>query len=289
MATRTDNLRAAALMMASMASFVLGDTCIKLLGPMLPLAQVVVLRGMLTTLMVFALAYAVGQLRFRIPRADWGLVLARTAAEIGATYFFLSALLHMPIANITAIMQVLPLAVTLASAVFFKEAVGPRRWIAIAIGFVGMLLIVRPGTEGFDAWSVYALIAVICVTVRDLTTHRMSAALPSMTVTLAASIGVLIFAAIWSMGTVWQPVSWPAAGLIALASLFILGGYLFSVLVMRRGDIGFAAPFRYTGLVWALVIGLIVFGEWPDPVTLTGAAIICATGIFTLIRAARTA
>lgn len=289
MAVLTDNTKGALLMMCSMAAFTFNDTCVKLLGPEVPLFQMLFLRGVASSLMIWGLARALGALRWRIPRRDWGLVALRTVAEVGAAYFFITALYHMPIANVTAVLQVLPLTVTLGGAMFFGEAVGWRRMSAILAGFIGMLLIVRPGPEGFDIYAGYALAAVFFVTVRDLSTRRMSAEVPSMTVTLVASMGVMGFAGVASLGVEWVALEARQIGLIGGASVFILGGYLFSVMVMRVGEIGFIAPFRYTSLLWALVLGLVFFGNWPDPLTLLGCAIVVGAGVFTLLRGRRLA
>lgn len=285
----SDNLKGALLMMCSMAAFTLNDTFVKLLGPQVPLFQMLFLRGVASTVLIFGLARTLGPIRLWFPARDWGLVSLRTGAEIAAAYFFITALYHMPIANVTAVLQVLPLTVTLGGALFFGEAVGWRRMSAILAGFFGMLLIVRPGPDGFDIYAVYALAAVGAVTVRDLSTRRMSAQVPSMTVTLAASLGVTVFSGVASLGVDWVALDGRQAGLLAGASVFILGGYLFSVLVMRSGDISFTAPFRYTGLLWALVLGLVVFGDWPDTLTLIGSAVVVVAGVFTLIRGRRLA
>jgi S-adenosylmethionine uptake transporter len=285
----SDNTKGALLMMCSMAAFTFNDTCVKLLGPDVPLFQMLFLRGIASTLMVWGLARAIGGLTWRIPRRDWGLVSLRTICEIGAGYFFITALYHMPIANVSAVLQVLPLTVTLGGALFFGEAVGWRRLLAILAGFCGMLLIVRPGPEGFDLYAGYALMAVLFVTVRDLSTRRMSADVPSMTVTLAASLGVTVFAGFASLGTAWVPLDSGQLALIGGASVFILGGYLFSVMVMRVGDVSFIAPFRYFSLLCALVLGVVVFGDWPDPLTLLGGTIVVGAGAFTLLRTGKLA
>ena len=278
------NTRAAFFMMASMAAFTLNDTFIKLTGGAIPLFQLVTVRGILASFLIYMLARRLGALQFRLSRTDWGLVALRALSEIGATYFFLTALFNMPLANVTAVLQVLPLTVTLGAAMFFGEKVGWQRMSAIVVGFCGMLLIVRPGPDGFSLYAIYALAAVACVTLRDLVTRRMSANVPSMTVTLISSLSVLGFAAVASTQQQWVPLNWSLAGLICLSAVFIMGGYLFSILVMRGGEISFSAPFRYTGLVWALVLGWIFFDHWPDAITLLGAGIVVASGLFTLYR-----
>ena len=278
------NLKGALFMMISMAAFTLNDAFMKLTNGDIPLFQLVFLRGVLASVLVFGLARYLGTIHLRIARRDWGLIALRSSAEIGATYFFLTALFNMPLANVTAVLQVLPLTVTLASALVFHETIGWRRMLAIVVGFAGMLLIVRPGPDGFNIYALYALGAVACVTVRDLSTRKMSAGVPSMTVTLVASLTITTVAGLASLGADWAPVSGHNAKLIAAASFFILGGYLFSVMVMRVGDVSFVAPFRYTGLVWALVLGWFMFGDWPTPLTLLGAGIVVSTGLFSLYR-----
>lgn len=274
------NTRAALFMIASMAAFTMNDTLVKVVGGDVPLFQMVTLRGILASVLIYILAQRFGGVHFRLARGDWALIGLRCLGEVSATYFFLTALMHMPLANVTAVLQVLPLTVTLGAVLFFGESVGWKRAVAIAFGFAGMLLIVRPGPDGFSIYSLYALGAVACVTLRDLSTRRMSADVPSMTVTFLSAVSVCLAAAIASLGSPWQPVAAVDAGLIVLAGVCIAIAYLFSILVMRVGDISFTAPFRYTGLVWALVLGWFVFGDWPSNLTLLGGAIVVASGMF---------
>ena len=280
----TDNMRGAGLMMVSMAAFTFNDVCMKALAGEVPLFQAVFMRGVLTTLFMLVAGRTMGVIRFSLPRRDLGLIALRTMSEIGATGFFLTALFHMPIANMTAILQALPLTVALAAAMFLGEPLGRRRVVAILIGLVGVMLIVRPGAEGFNTYSIYALVAVGFVTIRDLSARRLSAQVPSFTVALIGAISVTTTFGLASLTGEWVAITAFNGAMIGMASLFIIGGYLASVMVMRVGEIGFTAPFRYTGLIWALVLGLLVFGDWPDGWTLLGAGIVVATGLFTLYR-----
>ena len=283
----SDNLRGALLMVGAMAAFTFNDACMKALGLDLPLFQALFLRGIGTTLFLLWLTWRMGQLRFELPRADWHLILLRTAAECGAAWFFITALFNMPLANVSAILQSLPLTVSLAGALFLGEAVGWRRLVAIAIGFCGVLLIVKPGAEGFTIYSVFALASVACVTVRDLASRRMSAAVPSLMVSLVAAFGVTLFAGGGAAMIDWAPMRPRDWGLLGGATLFVIGGYIFSVTAMRVGEIAFVAPFRYTSLLVALVLGVVVFGTFPSLTTLLGAFIVVATGLFTLWREMR--
>ncbi|MFY2823224.1 DMT family transporter [Ruegeria sp. MALMAid1280] len=280
----TPNVKGALLMMGSMAAFTINDALIKAAGAEVPLFQMVAMRGVLATVLVYLLARQLGALHLNFPRHDKWLVAARCLAELSATFFFLTALLHMPLANVTAVLQALPLTVTLGAVVFFGEQIGWRRVLAIALGFLGMLLIVRPGPEGFSIYAIYALIAVVSVTIRDLITRRMSIHVPSLAVTLATSFTITVAAGCASVASGWQPVPTGAGLMVACAAVFVLTGYLCSVMVMRVGDVGFVAPFRYSSLIWALALGWLVFGDWPDAVTLLGAALVVGAGLFTLFR-----
>ncbi len=278
------NVKGALLMMASMAAFTVNDTLVKIALRELPLFQLVAIRGALATLLVYGLARHLGALHLSFSRHDKWLVSIRCVAELAATFFFLTALKNMPLANVTAVLQVLPLTVTLGAVLFFSEHIGWRRIMAIVVGFMGMLLIVRPGPDGFSVYAIYALLAVVSVTIRDLITRRMSPQVPSLVVTLATSLSISVAAGLVSAFEGWVDLSGGNAVLVASAAVFVLIGYLCSVMVMREGEVGFIAPFRYSSLIWALGLGWVVFGEWPDAVTLFGAGLVVAAGLFTLFR-----
>jgi S-adenosylmethionine uptake transporter len=287
MAQISDNMRGAALMTGAMVTFTINDSFTKTLGDVLPLSQLLCLRGLGVTICLIIMARIMGQLRFDLPLRDWIIILLRTAGEIGGAYFFISALFHMPIANVSAIMQVLPLSVSLAGALFLGETLGWRRLLAILVGFGGVMLIVRPGGADFNIFSLYALAAVACVTLRDLIVRGLSRSVPSLMVSLVAAAGVTVFAGVVSLWDDWQPLNTHEAFSLAGATVFLIFGYIFSVAAMRVGEIGFVAPFRYASLLTAIILGALIFGEFPSGLTLVGAGIVVATGIFTLVREQR--
>lgn len=278
------NISGALMMIASMVAFTVNDTFVKMTGGAVPLFQLIFLRGIVATILVLALARYLGALHFRFSGKDRKLILARAVAELSATFLFLSALFNMPIGNLTAVLQVVPLTVTLGSALLFGEAVGWRRMAAIVIGFGGVMLIIRPGTDAFDVWSIYALLAVFCVTARDLITRRLSPEVPGITVSLVTSVLITCAAGLVSFSQPWATVDSGSGGLIIAAAFFILGGYFFSVQAMRFGETSFVSPFRYTGLIAAMFAGVLFFDEQPDTLTLVGAGIVVATGLFTFYR-----
>ena len=280
----SSNLIGAFMMMASMFCFTVNDTFVKLTDGALPLPQLLAIRGLMATGLIFALGWWLGRLRFDLDRRSWILIGLRCLAEIGAAYFFLTALLNMPLANVTAILQALPLTLTLAAFLLLGEPVGWRRIFAIVAGFLGVLLIIRPGAEGFTVWSVYAFVAVLCVTARDLLTRRLPPATPSLSATLLTSLAVTVWFAAASAFEPWVPVERTIWLLLAASAFFIFGGYFFSIQTMRMGEVSFVAPFRYTSLLWALLLGWMVFGDWPAWQTMLGAAIVVAAGLFTFWR-----
>ncbi|UZD91150.1 DMT family transporter [Cognatishimia activa] len=283
----TDNTRGAMFMIALMAAFSSGDVLTKIILVDVPLPQYQALRGVLCSALIALLAWQQRALVLNVSKRDGKLMLIRSVAEVIAAYLFLTSLTLLPLANATAILQVLPLSLALSAALFFKEPLGWRRLTAILIGFCGMLLIVRPGPEGFSSGSLYALATVFFVTIRDLAARRMSKYVPSLTAALAMSLAVTLYGFVAMTQTGWQPMTFEIQTMIAAAA-FLLGlGYVFSVLAMRIGDVSFVAPFRYTGLIFALIFGLVFFDEWPDFLTLIGAAIVVGTGIFTLYREAK--
>ncbi|MDZ4136141.1 MAG: DMT family transporter, partial [Paracoccaceae bacterium] len=280
----SDNTRGILYMNVAMATFTVNDTFMKLTTQSLPLAQAVVIRGALTVVLLLVLAQAMGGLQLRMSRVDAKLMALRTVGELGGTVLFLLALMQMPLANLSAILQSLPLAVTLAAALVMGEKVGWRRMLAIAVGFGGVLLIVRPGPQGFDVWSMMALGSVACVVLRDLVTRRFSRALPSVTVAFYAASSVLLMGLAGLVTEGWQPVTGAQMVGLSAAALALIMGYLFVVMAMRVGEVALIAPFRYSALLWAIMLGWLAFGALPDGVTLIGAAVVVASGLYTYLR-----
>ena len=280
----SENFRGALLMMVCMGAFVLNDAFVRLAGNSLPLAQILFLRGVLTTLVLLTFAIYLGTFKVRVVKKDKWKIFFRSIAEALTAYFFLTAVLNMPFANVTALLQILPMTVTLAAALVFKEKVGLIRIILIIVGFLGVILIINPSADGFNLYSGYALIGVILITTRDLITRKLSVEVPTLLPTVSASFGVLLFSIILMAKTPIQPLNIQNSFFIILAAFFIIFGYYTAVLVMRVGDISFISPFRYSAIIFALILGLIFFNEWPDLIALIGIFIATAAGGFLLYK-----
>ena len=279
-----ENLLGATLMTCCVLAYVLNDAVMKLLFADIDFFQAIFLRGLVSLPPLLILAFMTKTLLQKYSTKNQRLIIIRILAEIGTTVTFLTALKHMPLANVTAILQSLPLAITMAAAIFLGEPVGWRRWSAICVGFTGVLIIIRPGLAGFNSYSLLALAAVILLTVREISTRQLDNKIPTVTVALSTTLGITAFAALMLIGTEWADINFASWSLIILAAAAVTVATLLSVVAMRTGDIGFVSPFRYTSLIGAIGLGILLFGEWPDGVTLLGAAIIAFAGIYSLYR-----
>lgn len=286
----TDNLRGAVLMSLAMAGFALEDMFIKLLADTLPVGQILVLLGAGGAFAFGAIAYRKGQ-QVLSPALLTPALLLRNAAEIVGTVGFVLAFVLASLATASAILQAAPLVVTLGAVLFLGEKVGWRRWSAIALGFLGVLLIVRPGMSGFEPASLFAIIGVIGLAGRDLATRVIPRSVSSYQISSWA-FAMLVPAGFFLMVAMGHDAIIPSFGQLALLGAALSVGvlaYYALVASMRVGELSFVTPFRYTRMLFALVVAVLVFGERPDGMTLFGAAIIVAAGLFTLWRETKVA
>ena len=218
-----------------------------------------------------------------------GPLLIRSAFEILGRLFFALSLAFAPLSTTSAILQAAPLVVTLGAALVLKEKVGPRRWVAMSIGFAGVLLILRPTPSGFDATAVFAILGMIGFAGRDLMTR---ASPPEVS---ATQLGILGFLMVFIAGVVITmfesaPISAPSVPALTMlmgTGLAGLVGYSALTKAMRTGEVSVVAPFRYSRLLIALVFAYLIFGERPDALTLIGATLIVGSGVYTLVRSGR--
>ena len=283
----TDNTRGALLMALAMASFTVNDAFTKSVTPHINTGQILFVRGVMTCVLVYVIARHMGALR-PLKTMLRPIILLRCLCEVAASIIYLKALSLMEFANVAAIMQSLPLAVTLGAALFLREPVGWRRWTAILVGFLGVLVILRPGPEGFTSGALLVVGAVFVTAGRDLLTRRMYPDVPSMAVTMTTTVVNTLFGAalIMPFGG-WQPMNGYVWSHLVAAAFLVVIGYQAVITAMRSGDISFVAPFRYTSMIWAFSIGFFFFGEHLDAWTLSGTAIIVASGLYTFYRESR--
>ncbi len=271
-------------MTVCMAAFGINDALMKVASADFSLIQAIFIRSVFTTVLLGLYAWRTSGLRISIEQKDRKLIGLRVGGEICGAFCFLTAVFNMPLANATSILQSVPLAVTLGAAIFLGEKVGWRRFGAILLGFTGVMIIIRPGSEGFNSYSFYALGAIVFIVLRDLTTRKVSGQIPSVFISFLTSLGIMVVTAGMLPFTNWTPLTFENTGILALTSLFVIIGYTLSVSSVRVGDIAFVSPFRYTILLWSIILGILFFGDIPDQWTLIGSAIVVVMGIYTFYR-----
>jgi drug/metabolite transporter (DMT)-like permease len=279
----TETARAILFRVLAMALFALEDMFIKLLAGRVPLGQILVLLGVGGFAIFTGLVWSRGE---RLWSRDLLVpaVLIRMVGESLGTIGFATAIALTPITTASAIIQAMPLAVTLGAAMFLGEQVGWRRWTAIVVGFIGVLVVIRPGTSGFDPLSLFAVLGVFGLGLRDLATRAAPKHISSFAVVVPSGLA-------WNLvaGAEWVALSAPDWGTILAAQAVGVLAYAALVLATRTGAVAVVAPFRYSRIVFAMIVGVLVFGERPDGWTLVGTGIIVASGLYTLWRETRLA
>ena len=279
---RSGNHIGAILTTVSALAFIINDAAMKWAIQVIPLFELLFMRGLIAVPLICLAMLVTRQLIKSVSWADGFLIGWRLLAEIAISYFLLVALKNMPISHVTLILQAAPLGLTLVAALMMGEKVSMRRWVAILFGFVGVIIIIRPGTAGFSPYAIFAVLTVLCIVFRDMVTRRLSPTIPSLPIAALTTFVILLMAMIMMPKTGSAMPTLSQLLIITIAAVAILTAYLLSVKIMRVGDVGFVAQFRYTGIVWAVIIGFFVFGEVPDMWTVAGALLIMATGIYTL-------
>jgi drug/metabolite transporter (DMT)-like permease len=226
---------------------------------------------------------AVARMRGESTKRDHlqGPLLVRVAAEVVASALFFAGILRLDFANAQAILLIVPFAITLAAAWLLDERVSIRQYVAIVVGFVGVVMVVRPATDEFSVWALVVLASAGFLVLREFATRGVAPETPALSIAFVTAIGLAFLTGVLSMfDDGW--VAYDATGwlYLALSSCALFVGYLFSIQTVRIGDLSVSAPFRYTGLVGAVVIGYFAFDETPDLLTVAGSAVIIATGLY---------
>jgi len=271
--------RAIGLMVASALVLTLNDAIAKWLSATYPVGEIMAVRGA----MVIALAVLWSVLRgksheLRVNR--WGPQTARGTLMASSTFLFVTSLSLLPIADAIALSFAGPIFATMLAALLLKEPVGWRRWSAVAVGFVGVLIMVRPAPDLIRWAALIPVLAAFIGAFRDIVTRTMSTGGESTVATLVASTGVVAVAGALTLPWGWQPISLPHLGLF-VASAFLVGiAQACMIEAFRWGEVGLVGPFKYTSLVWAVLLGALVWGHLPGPWTLIGATVVVASGLY---------
>ncbi len=268
-------------MTLAMAGYVVNDAFIKLVAEELPLFQSIFIRGLIITVLVLGLVRVRGEAD-RIHRIADRRVMTRMLLEAVATAAYLTALTKLPLASLSAVLQVVPVAVTFIAARLLREPVSTVRVAAVGIGFFGVLLVIRPWSDSFSPWFLLGLVGVVLVVMRELVTRKVDPEIPSLVVALGTAIMITTMGLVVSLAQGWDGVTGTQVALLAAAAAFLSVGYIGSIITVRIGDLSYSAPFRYTVLVFAIILQIVVFDDVPDRLTLLGAAIITAAGLWVI-------
>jgi drug/metabolite transporter (DMT)-like permease len=276
------NGRGIVAMLGAMAAFAMGDALMKLATEQLPAGQSIFIRGLIGATLIWGVAWrtgAVAQIR-----KLWNTHLPwRTLGDTGGSLFFISSLPHMPLADAAAIMQTNPLAVTAGAALFLGEHVGWRRWTATGIGFLGALLIIQPGASTFTWASVLVILSVLSCTLRDVATRGL-AGIPTVLITATAATTTMLVSTAFSTFEQWQaPVPGDFVRLGA-AAVCMLVGQILVVISIRAGDVSAVVPFRYSAMLWTLLLSAVVWQYVPNATTMAGIVIVSGAGLYTFFR-----
>ena len=279
------NIKGIVAMCAAVALFTVNDTLVKLVAGQMAPHQILLVRGCFASFFALVLVFAAKEQRCLVMLAQ-PFVLARCCIEGFIAFTFISALTVLPLADITAILLVSPLIITVIAAVFFKENVRWRRWAAVILGFIGMLLVVKPGAYGMQSASLLALASALGVAARDLMTRHLPMTIPSRVVAAGTTMATTVLGFILALFQPWIAFEGRTLLMLVGAAVVVSLGNLAIIVAFRDVDVSVVSPYRYTVIVWAVVAGAIVFGDIPSGVSWLGIALIIGSGLYTLYREA---
>lgn len=264
------NRRGILCMVGAMASFVSNDALVKFSSQSMPSAQLIFVRGAMAMVLVLAVAHALGgEPRGSRCRGDHALPRFALLPAIG---------------NATAINLTAPLFIAVFAAIFMGKRVRGAVWLAIGAGFMGVLLVAQPRAEGFNSYALACLLGTLFHDARDLMTRRIDAGIPSILIMLATAVAVAVtvLAGVLSLIQGWQPFGLFEFSMLTLPSVFLAAGYYLILSSMRHGKMTLVAPYRYSGLLFALVLGYAVWGDVPNTLDWSGIALLIVSGQYVL-------
>ena len=273
--------RAIVTMIGSMACFVLNDALVKHVSQFMPSSQLIFLRGLMASVLVLLVAHRFGALR-QASAVLHPRVALRGAVDACATMMYLLSLFRLPIANATAINLAAPLFMTVFAVLFMGERAGMARWSAVVLGFAGVLCVVQPSGDDFNAWSLLCLLGTLFHAARDLMTRRVDPAIPSIIITLATALAVTVLAGCLTLLSGWQAFAPGDLALLGVAAAFLASGYFLLVQCMRTGEVSLTAPFRYTAVLFAMLLGYAMWNEVPSGWAWLGIALLVGSGLYML-------
>lgn len=280
----THTTRGILLVLASVTVFIFNDALIKLAFDSMSPVQAIGLRGVFATLWcVLALAVR-RELRYT-PRLLHPAVVTRGVLEAAAAILYLVALAYIPFAIASAINLSTPLFLAVLAVLFLKEQVGWRRWSAIAVGFVGVLMVIQPEAADVNVWTWLVLLASLAGAVRDVLSRWVPANVPTLVVSLSSALTVAISGCLWIAIDGWHGTDLKGLLYVIGSSLLLACGYQFLMMAWRTGtEISVLGAFRYSSVLWAIAIGFTIWGDVPNLLAMAGIAVVVGSGLYILHR-----
>lgn len=275
----SQNLRGIAAILVATGSFVANDTCMKLALEDAPPFQVLVMRGVAAIVWCLPVIFAMGLIR-HLPKAFHPWVLLRSGSELIAILCFITALAHMPIADLTAITQISPLVVLLGMWLFFGEKVGGLRFFLVGLGITGALMVAQPGGVASSPFAIFGFLTAVGAAFRDILSRKVPARTPALAVTFSTLFIVMVGALLMSLSLeeMVRP-TFRHGWLMVIAGFFLMCGHSFIYMAYRMSPARVVAPFNYAFMIWAGISGVPVFGQIPNGLAIAGMALIMAAGL----------
>ena len=279
-----DHSRGILTMSASVVVFIFNDALIKLACETMPPLQAIGLRGIFATLWCVLALMASGDWR-AVHRVSHPAVMVRGVLEAAAAILYLVALAYIPFAIATAVNMSTPLFLAILAVLILNEQVGWRRWTAIAVGFVGVLLVIQPRPGDLNVWTWLVVASSFAGALRDVLGRHVPAAVPTLVVSLSSAVTVGLVGGVWALAEGWQPMTARGVGLVIGSSLLLAMGYQLLMLALRSGaEMSVLGSLRYSSILWALAIGYVMWGDVPNALAVAGIVVVAASGLYILHR-----
>jgi drug/metabolite transporter (DMT)-like permease len=273
------HIKAGLMMMLSSLFFIINDTGVKVLTETMPTGSIISLRNGIASVLLLAYVFVNGD-GSRLPAIFGRWAMLRTLVDAALTVLFFVALAHMPIANLTTIVQSLPIVVAAMAIFTLRETPGLSRMLTILAGFAGVLLIVQPGGADFSIYSMLGVGVVFLAAARDILTRHIGLDVPGSVIAFGNIIGVALVGLALSFTE--GGLHWPTLGgwgIGVMSGVFVAAGLVALIKSLRMAPISVTAPFRYSVVLWSILSGYFVFGDVPNALAIGGIVLIIGSGI----------
>ncbi|HSI01629.1 MAG TPA: DMT family transporter [Reyranella sp.] len=279
-----DNRRGILAMSASVVVFIFNDALIKLATETMPPLQAIGLRGLFATLWCGLALLSHGDWR-QIHRLAHPWVAVRGLLEALAAISYLVALAYIPFAIATAVNLSTPLFLAALAVLLLKETVGWRRWSAIAVGFIGVVMVIQPEPGDVNIWTWLVVFSSFAGALRDVISRWVPGQVPTLVVSMSSAVTLAVIGCVWALLDGWQPMSWRGIAYVAGSSLLLAAGYQLLMIALRsNAEFSVIGSFRYASVLWALALGYVLWGDVPNVLAVAGIAVIVAAGLYVLHR-----